>query len=69
MSPEQMTALTNTVLANFERQLRTADDLQFEHLAARAEGNYATDLGARERELVDYERARRTVTAGIGGAR
>jgi hypothetical protein len=68
MSPEQMADLTNTVLANYARQLADADPLQFEHLAARAEGNYRTALGARERALVDFERARRQVTAGIGGA-
>jgi hypothetical protein len=68
MSPEQMAALTDLVLANYALDLRKADQLQFEHLAARAEGNYATNLGARERELVDFERARRTVTAGLGGA-
>ncbi len=69
MSPEQMTQLRNTVLARYADQLAAAGPLQFEHLAARAEGNYASDLGARERELVDFERARRQVTAGIGGAR
>lgn len=61
MTPTQMVDLTNTVLRNYARDLRNADTLQLEHLAARAEGNYATDLGARERELVDYERARRAV--------
>jgi hypothetical protein len=68
MTPAQMAELTNTVLADFARQLAAADTLQFEHLAARAEGHYATDLGRRERDLVDLARARNQVTAGIGGA-
>jgi hypothetical protein len=65
MTPEQMTALTNRVLARFEQELADAGPDQLEHLARRAEGCYCTDLGKRERELVDFERARRAVTAGI----
>lgn len=65
MTPEQMTALTNQVLVRFEQELADAGPEQLEHLARRAEGCYCTDLGRRERELVDFERARRAVTAGI----
>ncbi len=64
---EMMTAPVNTVVANFQAELAAAgSDTELRHLA---EGRYASDLGERMRACVDYERARRTVTAGIGGAR
>lgn len=61
-----MAALTEQVLANFQRDLAAADELQLNHLAQRAEGRYATSLGQRERALVDAERAHRILQA-LGG--
>lgn len=49
------------VLRRFAVELAEAGAAQFDHLAQRAEGNYATELGARMHELVDYERAARVV--------
>jgi hypothetical protein len=69
MTPAQMTQLTNRVVARFEVELAEADQLQLDHLAQRAEARYSSGLGARMRACVDFEKARRTVTAGIGGAR
>jgi hypothetical protein len=60
VTPERMAELTAAVLANFARDLAAADERQFEHLARRAEGRYATDLGRLERDLVNTERERRT---------
>lgn len=65
-----MTELINTVVARYQEELAEAGDhAELEHLARRAEAQFCTDLGARMRACVDFERARRTVTAGIGGAR
>jgi hypothetical protein len=64
MNAAQMTALTVKVLDRFAEELREADALQLKHLAERAEGRYATNLGDRMRDLVDAERAAR-----VGGAR
>jgi hypothetical protein len=69
MSPAQMTALTDRVIARYEVELAEADQLQLDHLAQRAEARYTTVLGDRMRACVDFERARRVVTAGIGGTR
>jgi hypothetical protein len=69
MTREQMTALTNAVLRRFQQELAEAGPEQLEHLARRAEGCYCTDLGARERALVDDERSRRMVAAAIEAIR
>lgn len=70
MSPEHMTALVNAVVARFQDELAAGSDAELHHLANRAEGRYASDLGDRMRACVDYERTRRAfaVTAPIGGA-
>lgn len=54
-------ALQLAVLGRFAEELAEADTLQFDHLAQRAEGRYSTELGDRMRQLVDHERAARTV--------
>jgi GTP1/Obg family GTP-binding protein len=69
MTAGQLDQLTATVLANYARDLANAPDgPEFEHLARRAEGRYSTNLGERERQLVDAERARRVAATLIGGA-
>jgi hypothetical protein len=66
MNADAMTDLVNTVLARYAADLRAAaDGPEFEHLARRAEARFNTDLGRRERDLVDEERARRVFTASI----
>lgn len=54
-----MAALTEQVLTRFHEELIEADDRQLVHLAQRAEAKYASDLGARMRQLVDDEHDRR----------
>lgn len=49
------------VLRRFAVELAEAGPAQFDHLAQRAEGDYATELGDRMHELVDFERAARAV--------
>lgn len=53
--------LTLQVLARYAVELAEAGPAQFDHLAQRAEGDYATELGDRMHELVDHERAARAV--------
>jgi hypothetical protein len=65
-----MTDLVNKVVAHYAEELTAAgSDAELGYLAQRAEAQFCTDLGDRMRACVDYERARRTITAGIGGAR
>lgn len=69
MNAAQMADLTNRVVARYQTELAEADQLQLDHLAQRAEARYSSDLGGRMRACVDFEKARRTIAAGIGGAR
>lgn len=55
-------ALVLRVLDRFAVELHEAGACQLDHLAQRAEGRYATELGDRMRELVELERAHRAVS-------
>jgi hypothetical protein len=54
-------ALVLKVLLRYAVELSEAGPAQLDHLAQRAEARYTTELGDRMRELVDHERAMRTV--------
>lgn len=59
LTPSMHAELIELVIANFAIQLHAADPGQFDRLAQRAEALTATDLGPRERRMVELERALR----------